>query len=471
MNKKQTVQLPAIIPAQSTEVHLSMYALYLQIKKLESKLDYLAFYDEITLLPNHKYFKKELTFALINAERNHQKLAVVKIGIDRFKIINDTLGFLHGDSLLKETAHRLLSLKYSAKSISRMNGDEFLLYLEDADDLAIEEFCKRIMNLFKLPFSIDGHELFVSVSIGASVYPYAGHNVHNLIKTADIAMSRVKEEGKNNYKIYHGMLNKFSGQQLTFENELRHALDRNEFSLVYQPQWSVHENEVVGVEALLRWKHPKLGYISPADFIPLAEKLGLIISIGEWVLHEACRQNKEWQDAGLPPFRCSVNVSIAQLLHTQFTQTLTRVLKKTKLDPCYLELEITESIAIVKEDYILKILNNIKQMGMYIAIDDFGTGYSSLKYITQFPINRIKIDQSFIHDHTTVNQAIIKAIITMAHSMNLNVLAEGVETKEQLEFLASQGCNEIQGYYICHPLPHDQAGKLLQNFSPFTHYM
>ncbi|MBN3554312.1 GGDEF domain-containing protein [Fictibacillus nanhaiensis] len=468
-SKKNTVQLAEPKPVIESTIHTQMQELYLQIKKLETKLNKMTFYDELTLLPNLKSFKKELTFALINAERSRKKLAVVKIGLDRFKIVNDTLGILNGDALLKEVAVRLQSLGSNSKALSRMNGDEFLIFIEDArNEQDITIFCKEIMGLFKLPFYIDNNELFVSVSIGVSVYPFAGHNVLGLIKTADIAMCRVKEEGKNNYKIYNGMLNKFTGHQLTFENELRHALKRKEFSLVYQPQWSIKTKQLIGIEALIRWNHPHLGLISPSDFIPLAEKLGIIFSVGEWVLEEACKQNKRWQDADFPPLRCSVNISIAQLLHSDFPKIVSNILNRTQLDPQFLELEITESIAIVKEGYILKVLNRFKEMGISIALDDFGTGYSSLKYLSQFPIKRLKIDQTFLHEKSIINESIIRAIITMGHSMNLSVLAEGVENKEQLGFLESEGCDEIQGYYFSKPLPPKEVETLIQYYSPLA---
>ncbi|MEI2665685.1 putative bifunctional diguanylate cyclase/phosphodiesterase [Rossellomorea sp. LJF3] len=449
------------------EVFQQLYALQHKITEMESELEKLKYYDELTGLPNLKSFKKKLKSALTSAKENKRNIAVLKIGLDRFKIVNDTLGIIKGDALLKEVASRLNSLHAEGKSLSRMNGDEFLLYIYHAEDGQIlSTYCKKVLNLFQLPFIIDKHKLHMSVSIGVSIFPYAGSNVHGLIKTAHIAMCRVKEDGKNDYKIYNGKWNTSIDHQLTLENELHGALDRNEFSLVYQPQWSIKQNQLVGMEALIRWHHPRMGHISPSEFIPLAEKLGLIYTIGEWVLSEACNQNKIWQKAGLPKVRISVNISIAQLLHSQFPKTLMKILRQTSLDPQFLELEITESIAMIKEDYIFNVLDFFKTKGIHLAIDDFGTGYSSLKYLSRFPIDRLKIDQSFLHKKSPANKAIIRAIITMGHSMNLTVLAEGVEDKDQLTFLQNEHCDEFQGYFFCKPAPPEEMQALLLKYAP-----
>ncbi|XXM73192.1 putative bifunctional diguanylate cyclase/phosphodiesterase [Lysinibacillus sphaericus] len=444
-----------------------LYALQHKITEMESELEKLKFYDELTRLPNLKSFKKNLKSALNSAKQDKRNIAVLKIGLDRFKIVNDTLGILKGDALLKEVASRLNSLNGEGKSLSRMNGDEFLLYIDHAEDgQIISNYCKKVLDLFQHPFMIEKNKLHMSVSIGVSIFPYAGSNVLGLIKTAHIAMCRVKEDGKNNYKIYNGKWNTSIDHQLTLENELHEALERKEFSLVYQPQWSIKQNRLVGMEVLLRWHHPRLGQIPPSEFIPLAEKLGLINTIGEWVLSEACKQNKIWQNAGHPKVRISVNISIAQLLHSQFPKTLSKILHRTGHDPQLLELEITESIAMIREDYIINVLDLLQKKGIHLAIDDFGTGYSSLKYLSRFPINRLKIDQSFLHQKTTANKAIIRAIITMGHSMNLTVLAEGVEEEEQLIFLQNEHCDEFQGYYFCKPVPPEEMEVLLPKYAP-----
>jgi diguanylate cyclase (GGDEF)-like protein/PAS domain S-box-containing protein len=443
-------------------------------KLSEERLEYLANHDPLTGLPNRALFMDHLRLALMTAKRRQRLAAVLFLDLDRFKLINDTLGHGVGDVLLKAVAERLsLCLRRSDTvarlnvmngTVARLGGDEFTLLLTDivhAQDVPI--VVQRILNLFMTPFIVEGHELFITPSIGISLYPNDGDNAEKLLRNADTALYRAKEQGRNNYQFYLPEMNAKVSERLSMENSLRKALERKEFLLHYQPQVDLNTGAIVGMEALVRWHHSESGLISPAKFIPLAEETGLILPIGEWVLRTACAQNKRWQEAGLPPIRVAVNLSGRQFQQRNLIETVRRTLTDTGLDAAYLEMELTESILMQKIEIITSVLSELDAMGIQISVDDFGTGYSSLSYLKRFPISKLKVDRSFVSDITTDpdDAAITSAIINMAHSLKLKVVAEGVETADQLAFLRSLKCDGMQGYFFSRPLTAEQATEML----------
>ncbi|WP_102027534.1 GGDEF and EAL domain-containing protein [Salirhabdus sp. Marseille-P4669] len=424
----------------------------------KKKIEFMAYYDELTDLPNRNYFNKTLVDAIEECKENQSKLAVHFVDIDYFKQINDSLGYQFGDNLLKACANRLKSLLNEFNFIARMSGDEFLILqrgIQDEEDA--KQFAKKVIAAFTTPIKVNEFEIYTSVSIGISLYPENGTNSNELIKHADSAMYVIKEKQRNHFQLFESSISENFKEMLTIENELRRAIQDKQFELHYQPQVNIHTDEVIGFEALLRWKHPSKGYISPGVFIPLAEKTGLIIEIGDWVLQEACRQNKEWQNRGYKPTKISVNLSVKQFLQKNLVEKVEQTLHDTGLKPDYLELEITESMAMANEEFILATLRGLQNLGVQVAIDDFGTGYSSMKYLSQFPLSKLKIDQLFIRGDREQNQAIVKSIIHLSHALNMKVIAEGVETKEQLEFLRNESCDEIQGFYFSKPVAPKEA--------------
>ncbi len=442
----------------------------------ERRLHRMAYFDSLTELPNRLFFKEHLQYMIALAERQKQKLAVLFLDLDGFKRINDTLGHHLGDQVLQETGTRLRkSLRASdvlirtgatedGASLARLGGDEFTVLLsriarnEDAASVA-----ERIrINLAEL-FNFGHHELYTTSSIGIAIYPEDGDSAEELLKNADMAMYYAKRSGGNKFQYFSNRMTEAALRRLNLENHLRKAIERQELTLFYQPFFDIAKTQYCGVEALLRWNSPELGSISPAEFIPLAEETGLIIGIGEWVLIEACRQAKAWIDQGIPFGRMAVNVSGMQLLYKGFAQQVSNALSETGLEPQVLELELTETALISDETSVLEQLTALKKIGLQIAIDDFGMGYSSLNRLKIFPIDRLKIDQSFIFDieDSSENGAIATAVIAMAVSMGMKVIAEGVETSKQLEFLKNKGCDEAQGYFLSRPLPALQAESFL----------
>jgi len=397
--------------------------------------------------------------ALIKAQRNNDRAAVMFLDLDRFKVINDTLGHSIGDLLLQEVAARLTGCVREGDTVSRLGGDEFVILLpelRDAEDAYL--VAQKLLAAAALPFEEHGHELHISASIGISFYPDDGASAEMLMKNADVAMYRAKEMGRNNYQFYRADMNARSFERLAMETSMRRALEREQFELYYQPRYELPDGRIVGVEALIRWHHPDLGLVAPAQFIPLAEEAGLILPIGEWVLRAAATQGKAWQQAGIPPLFMAVNVSARQFRQADFAGKVGQILQDTGFDPCWLELELTETTLMSHAEENVESLNRLKAMGIRIAIDDFGTGYSSLSYLKRLPVDILKIDRSFVSD-VTVNlddAAIVEAIIAMARSLGLNVVAEGVETAEQSKFLQARKCDEMQGYYYSKPLPADQ---------------
>ena len=452
---------------QSTRVLGNQIGLFMARKEAEERIRHLAHYDELTGLANRNMFGERLNHALAQAQRNHKPLTVLFIDLDRFKNVNDTLGHEAGDLALKEVSKRLLGCVRASDTVGRLGGDEFVALLEEIppQPAHVTVVAERILAAIARPYMFDAQEFHLSASIGISTYPADSENAQSLLKNADIAMYRAKEQGKNNYQYYSAQMNVHSRERLALETDLRHALEHKEFVLHYQPKIDIVSGQITGMEALLRWQHPTKGLIPPMQFIPLAEETGLIVPIGEWVLRTACAQNKACQELGLPPLRIAVNLSARQFVHENLLQEVSRVLGETALDPAALELEITESMMMQDPVHAVKLLTELKALGVYLSIDDFGTGYSSLGYLKRFPIDSLKIDRSFVQDlpRDADDAAITQAILAMAHSLKIRVIAEGVETVEQLRFLRDHGCDEMQGYYFSKPVPAHEFVQLMLN--------
>ena len=443
-------------------------------KETEKELKYLAFYDPLTKLPNRSLFSEHLKQALANCQRNAKKAAVMFIDLDRFKDVNDSLGHTVGDELLIQVAQRIHTRLRSNDTVSRLGGDEFTITLTDiTNEESIASIGQEIIDGFQTPFTLFGNEIFVGCSIGIAVYPADGNNTEQLLKNADTAMYHAKELGRGRYQFFEEEMNETVLRRVSLERNLRNALNSEQFVLHYQTKHNLITKEVIGMEALIRWNHPEEGLISPAEFIPVAEQSDLIVSLGEWVLNTACKHAKEWQAKGLRFHRVAVNLSPKQFQMPYLLDLINATLKAHNLSPEYLELEITEGVVMDNPDEAINILHEIRDMGVHLSIDDFGTGYSSLAYLKKFPIDTLKIDQSFIRDLTidSDDAAIVESVISMAKSLQVGVIAEGVETQEQVDFLKLRGCNEAQGYYLSKPIPHEQimeklsasrSGRLLQ---------
>jgi len=432
-------------------------------KRAEERLQYLAHYDGLTGLPNRLLYFDRLDQALGWAQRNEQLVVVLLLDLDRFKVINDTLGHDVGDGLLQAVAERITGCVRECDTVARLGGDEFVLLLTNMTrDRDASRIAQKVLDAVEKPIVRGGRELFVTGSIGISRYPYDGKDAQTLLKNADTAMYRAKGQGKNNFQLYSPDLDACAVERLGLESSLRHALEREEFLLYYQPRLNLRSGRMTGMEALLRWQHPELGLVSPEEFIPLLEETGLIVSVGEWVLRTACRQNKAWQQAGFPPLRVAVNLSVRQFKRG-LTNKVAQLLEETGLEPRWLALEITESILMEHKESAINLLNELNTMGIRLVIDDFGTGYSSLSYLKRFPIHSLKIDRSFVQDipDDTGDMAIARSVIGMAHSLNMTVTAEGVETKEQIDFLRAQNCDRVQGYHLSPPLPMEAFTQLL----------
>ena len=452
----QAWSLDDIKLARSLGTHLYMAVMQ---KQVESTIRHQASHDQLTGLPNRSLFYDRLSLALANVQRHRELLAVMFLDLDRFKLINDTLGHAAGDQLLQSMAQRLKDCLRQGDTLARWSGDEFTILLPQISSTDAARIAQRILNALNEPFQIEEQELHVKASIGIAFAPNNGEEVETLLKNADTAMYWAKQQGKNNYQLYASSMNTKGRERLRLENNLHKALERDEFLLYYQPQVNLNTNQIVGMEALIRWRRDGLGLIKPNQFIPLAEETGLIIPIGEWVLRTACAQSRTWQLSGTPPFRTTVNLSARQFQQGNLVQTIAQVLQETQLDPQYLELEITETIAIQDIDRTISVLQELKTMGIHIAMDDFGTGYSSLSSLRYFPLDTLKIDQSFVQNLTIhpSNLAIITSIIALGRGLNLKVIAEGVETAAQMQFLRSVECDDVQGYFISQPLPPDVA--------------
>lgn len=446
-------------------------------KLAQEKIVHMAFHDDLTGLPNRHLLKDRLNQAIKAAKHYDRFVATLFLDVDNFKRINDTLGHDSGDMLLRSIAERLQDYVRQSDTIARsvneeiestvarLGGDEFTVLLSEINTIQnAAKVAQRIFDIMSHPFMIDNHEVFITTSIGISVYPYDGIDAETLLKNADTAMYYAKEQGKNNFQFYAQHMNIAACKRFEMENRLRKALDNKEFHLYYQPQLDIRSGSVIGVEALIRWIDLQNNIVLPGTFIPLAEETGLIVPIGEWILRTACSQNKVWQDAGFPPMYVSVNISSVQFRQPSFIRTVDTVLQDTGLDPHYLELELTETILMETTETAIQTLEELKSMGVRISIDDFGTGYSSLSYLKRFPIDTLKIDRSFVRDVTSDpdDKAIINAIIALARSLNLKVIAEGVETIQQLVCLHEQGSDGMQGFLFSPPLPIDSLTQLLK---------
>ncbi|MBU1475748.1 MAG: EAL domain-containing protein, partial [Acidobacteria bacterium] len=433
-------------------------------KLIEQQFQSLAHFDSLTSLPNRTYMMEKLSQLLVQARWNNHTLALLFIDLDHFKKINDTLGHDAGDKMLKEVASRLVECVRDSDTVARMGGDEFMIILPKitkAQDAAV--IAQRVLKSFDSPFTLNGHDCMIGASIGISQYPTDGDDYESLVKNADIAMYKAKEIGGKNYQFYNPAMNMAAFHQLVLENKLRVAVENKEFVLHYQPQINLKDFRIAGMEALIRWKDPEMeDLIYSGQFIPLAEETGLIIPIGEWVLEEACHQAKRWQDAGFPSMKMSVNISGRQFRQHNMVEQVAETLRITRIDATCLELELTESV-LLQTEVTTKVLNDINSLGVQLSIDDFGTGYSSLSYLKKLPIRKLKIDQTFVEGITkdASDREIVKAIISMSHSLNIRVLAEGVETLEQLTFLKESDCDEAQGYLFCRPQPAEDLEKIL----------
>jgi diguanylate cyclase (GGDEF)-like protein len=439
--------------------------IFQQRRRADDRVHHIAFHDDLTSLPNRLMLNQRLDRALSRHRRTGSKLAVLFMDLDRFKVINDSLGHEVGDVLLRQVADRLKAQSREGDTVARMGGDEFVVLIENRENLKDISACaRRLVEELSAPYLLGNKDCHVTLSIGISVFPSDGSDSQALLKAADVAMYRAKEMGRNNFQYYLPSMNVHTPERLELESDLGHALERGEFLLHYQPKVEIATGLITGTEALLRWKHPVRGLVPPLDFISLAEETGLIVPIGEWVLATACAQNKLWQDMGLTKLGISVNLSARQFSDSMLLAKLTRIIHASGLDPSSLELEITESVVMSDGECAVGVLKQLKSIGVRIAIDDFGTGYSSLGYLKRFPIDTLKVDRSFIRDipADSGDKKIARAIIAMAHALRLEVVAEGVENVEQLKFLRAQHCDAVQGYFLFRPLPVDEATDALK---------
>jgi diguanylate cyclase (GGDEF)-like protein len=440
-------------------------------RAMELEMSHSAQHDTLTNLPNRMLLKDRLSQAIAASQRNGARVAVLYLDLDGFKQVNDSLGHAIGDELLQSVAKRLLSCVRNSDTVSRQGGDEFVVLLSEIAhgcDAGVK--ASKILNALGEPHEIDQHSLRVTASIGVITCPDDGRDAETLITNADVAMYRAKEKGRNNYQFFEKNMNARALERQQVESSLRFALERNELQVYYQPKVDLHTGEIVGVEALVRWMHPDRGLIGPQQFISIAEDSGLILPIGRWVLRESCRQARAWQDAGFRPIQMAVNVSSVEFRSEGFLGGVRTILGETRLDPRYLELEMTESVLMHHVEFTAPVLERLKKMGVRLAVDDFGTGYSSLSYLRQFPVDTLKVDQSFVReiDSETGNAPNIGAVISMGRSLNLLVIAEGIETAEQLATLQSYGCDRGQGFYFSRPVPAPEFSKLLESGIPLT---
>jgi len=454
-----------MMPVKSQEV-IALVRDITERKQADDQIAYLAYHDSLTALPNSRLFKDRLDHAISQADRNNKILAVMFLDLDRFKLINDSMGHSAGDELLKITSQRLIEAVRKTDSvainadgmssaIARSGGDEFTILLDDIENRhAISCIAERIVHSIGMPMKLGREEVHISTSIGIAIYPEDGEEVDELLKHADSAMYHAKAQGKNNFQFFADSMSRSSFERLALENNLHRAIEHNELHLYYQPQVSVGNERLVGMEALIRWEHPEKGFISPADFIPVAEETGMIMQIGEWIFREACEQGASWIAAGYDLQKISVNLSPRQLKDENIAGFIESILKESGLPAEKLCIELTESALILDPEIADARLKKIKALGVSLSLDDFGTGFSSLSYLKRFPIDTLKIDQAFIRDVKVDKEdaALVKAIIAMAHGLSMDVIAEGVEVTEQLDFLTAYGCDTIQGFLFSRPL-------------------
>jgi diguanylate cyclase (GGDEF)-like protein/PAS domain S-box-containing protein len=435
-----------------------------QARAMAQKMSHLAQYDYLTDLPNRLLLNDRLSQAVSAAHRHQNHLAVLYVDVDRFKHVNDSLGHLIGDKLLLSIAHRLVASVRSSDTISRQGGDEFVILLSSiahAADAALS--AQKILTAASMPYRVEQHDLQITVSVGIAIYPDDGADAETLVKNADIAMLSAKDNGRNNYQFFKPTMNEHALERQSIEGNLRHALDRGEFILHYQPKVDLEAQTLTGAEALIRWRQPERGIVFPKDFIPIAEQCGYIVPIGRWVLREACRQRRTWLDAHLAPIPIAINISAVELRSNNFVEHVRDILQETGLEPRYLELELTETAFMQDPQSTIAVLQALKDIGIKLTLDDFGTGYSSLSYLKRFPIDALKIDKSFVRGLCTDSDdsKLVSAVINLGRSFHLQVIAEGVETREQFIALQAQNCAEGQGYYFQKPIAADEFAKLL----------
>ena len=433
-----------------------------QRKTAEQQIEYQAYHDALTGLANRRLFQEHLTLALALAQRRRKMVAVLFLDLDHFKVVNDSLGHSVGDELLKQISSRLKAAVREGDTVARVGGDEFTIVLQDLqrkDDAAV--VAEKVLRKVAEPAQVGGHRLYVTTSIGITTFPEDGEDAETLLKNADNAMYRAKAEGRNTYHISTEELSRWVQDRMTLESGLHQAMERNEFELFYQPQIDIRTMKISGMEALLRWRHPERGIITPSEFISVAEDRGYIVVIGDWVLRTACQQAVKLRESGHENVRVSVNLSARQFREVSLASRVEAVIRETNLDPRLLELEITESVAVENVELTLGVLTQLRSLGISIAIDDFGTGHSALSYLKRFPIDTLKIDRSFVEDlPAAADAAIVRAVVQLAQGLGLRVVAEGVETKEQLEFLRDIGCAEVQGFYFGNPIPAAEVAEL-----------
>jgi len=435
-----------------------------QARAMSQKMSHLAHYDYLTDLPNRLLLNDRLTQAISAAHRHHQHPAVLFVDIDRFKHVNDSLGHLIGDKLVASIAQRLVGCVRGSDTVSRQGGDEFVILLPSvvlAEDAALS--AQKILTAASMPHRLEAHDLQITLSIGISIYPDDGTDAETLVRNADIAMLNAKESGRNNYQFFKPTMNQHALERQSIEGSLRHALDRGEFVLHYQPKMDLSAETLTGAEALIRWQQPERGVVYPRNFIPIAEQCGYIVPIGRWVLREACRQRRSWLDAGLAPIPVAINISAVELRSTHFVAHVREILEETGLESQYLEFELTETAFMQDPESTVAVLRELKGMGIHLSLDDFGTGYSSLSYLKRFPLDSLKIDKSFVHGLCTDSDdsKLVSAVINLGRSFHLEVIAEGVETREQFLALQARDCAEGQGYYFQKPIAAGEFAKLL----------
>jgi len=458
-------RVPVLVGATIHDDEIVWFVLDLSLNiHARQRMSHLAYHDALTDLPNQALFKDRLKQAIALSSRSDEMQAICLINLDRFKTINDSLGYTAGDRILKAVAQRLTSCVRESDTVARFGGDEFavlLMQISRAQDAA--NTARAIRQALEQVFLIDEHELSISSSIGISLYPHDGRDTPSLLKSAGAALERAKENGGGKYEFYTSGRTTHALKQLMLETTMRPGLERGEFIVEYQPQVDVKTFQLVGMEALVRWNHPSLGLLHPSEFIPLAEENGLINMIGDWVFRTACAQNKAWVDAGFTPMRLSANVSARQFQQASFIASVNEALRETGLDPRLLEIELTEGSIMKEPNRAIEKLQELRKMGIRIAVDDFGTGYSSLNYLKRFPIDTLKIDKSFVSDicNDPDDAAIVKAIVTLGHSLGMEIIAEGVETPEQLEYLTAVGCDFLQGFLLSRPLGSEAFSELL----------
>jgi len=436
-----------------------------QRKATEKQLEYQAYYDALTGLPNRLLFRDRVVNAIAQAQRNRRGVAVMYLDLDHFKLVNDSLGHSLGDALLSEVAARLQGCVRASDTISRLGGDEFtILLIDTSSSEAIASVARKILQSFAHPIRVEGHELFVTASIGISIFPGDGEDVETLLRCADSAMYRAKELGRNQAQMFTASMNERYGRRLALEQSLHHALERDELVVHYQPIFDRNRRKIVALEALVRWNHPERGLVQPSEFIGLAEETGLIVPIGEWVLRRVCHDLRAWRAAGLPSVRVGVNIAAPQFQQLSFALVVGSILREYGCDPALLELEITETVAVQNIETTTTAMRELKELGIRIAIDDFGTGQSSLVYLKRFPIDTVKIDRAFVRDVTTDESAaaIVSYVINLAHTLRLSVVAEGVETEAQWSFLKLNACDQMQGFLFSEPMPADEAEAFMR---------